>query len=198
MILLKDLKEGNLKTIKKVLDNDGIIIYPTDTVYGIGCNCYSEKGLKKLYSFKNRPLNKPINVLTNSYEKIKKVSKNISKKEEELIKKYLPGDMTIILEKDDKIPDLLTANLNTIGVRIPNNDISLKILEYYEYPLATTSVNLSGESPGIEVDDFYEEFKDKVDIIIDGGKSPIGTPSTIVKVENNNIKILREGNLKVE
>ena len=73
MILLKDLKEEDLKTIKKVLDNDGIIIYPTDTVYGIGCNCYSEKGLKKLFSFKNRPLNKPINVLTNSYENKKSI-----------------------------------------------------------------------------------------------------------------------------
>ena len=78
MILIKKIQEEDLQTIKKVLDNDGIIIYPTDTVYGIGCNCYSEKALKKLFSFKNRPLNKPINVLTNSYEKIKKVTKNIS------------------------------------------------------------------------------------------------------------------------
>jgi len=198
MILIKELTEDNLKRIKEVLDNDGIITFPTDTVYGIGCNCYSEKALKKLFSFKNRPLSKPINVLTDSVEKIKLVSSHINEKELELINKYLPGDLTIILDKKENVPDLLTANLKTIGVRIPNHIFALEILKNYPYPLATTSVNLSGESPGIEVSDFIEEFKDKVDIIIDGGKSPIGVASTIVRVENNKINILREGNLKVE
>ena len=198
MKIISELTEENLKEIKEILDNDGVIIFPTDTVYGIGCNCYSIKGLEKLFSFKNRPLSKPINVLTDSYEKIKKITKQISSKEEELIKKYLPGDLTLILDKDESVPDLLTSNLNTVGVRIPNHEIALKLLESYPYPLATTSVNLSGDSPGIEVEDFYEEFKDKVDIIIDGGKSPIGVASTIIRVENNEIKILREGNLKVE
>ena len=198
MILIKELTKENIEEIIKVLDNDGIIIFPTDTVYGIGCNCYSEVALKKLFSFKNRPLSKPINVLTDSYEKIKTIAKSINEKEEELIKKYLPGDLTIILDKKKEVPDLLTASLDTVGVRIPNNDMALTILGNYKYPLATTSVNLSGESPGIEVSDFIEEFKDKVDIIVDGGKSKIGVASTIVRVENNKINILREGNLKVE
>ena len=153
MILIKELTKENLKLIKEVLDNDGIIIFPTDTVYGIGCNCYSEKALKKLFSFKNRPLSKPINVLTDSINKIELVAENINEKERELINKYLPGDLTIILDKKENVPDLLTANLKTIGVRIPNHFLALKILENYSYPLATTSVNLSGESPGIEVED---------------------------------------------
>ena len=154
--------------------------------------------MKKLFAFKNRPLSKPINVLTDSLEKIETVAKELKPKEKELIEKYLPGDLTIIVDKKENVPDLLTANLNTVGVRIPNHEMALKILESYPYPLATTSVNLAGESPGIEVEDFLEEFKDKVDIIVDGGKSPIGVASTIVRVENDEIKILREGNLKVE
>ena len=198
MKLMNELTEDNLKEIIQILNQDGIIIFPTDTVYGIGCNCYSIEGLKKLYSFKNRPLSKPINVLTDSYEKIKELSRGIKPKEEELIKKYLPGDLTLIVDKKENVPDLLTANLDTVGVRIPNNEMALKILKAYPNPLATTSVNLSGESPGIEVSDFIEEFKDKVDIIVDGGKSPIGVASTIVRVENDEIKILRQGNLKVE
>jgi len=198
MKLIKELAEESLQEIKEVLDKDGIIIFPTDTVYGIACNCYSIEGLKKLYSFKNRPLSKPINVLTDSIEKIELVAKNINQKEQELIEKYLPGDLTIILDKKENVPDLLTANLNTIGVRIPNHKMALRILKYYPYPLATSSVNLAGESPGIEVSDFIEEFKEKVDIIIDGGKSPIGVASTIVRVEKNEIKVLREGKLKVE
>ena len=198
MKIINELNKENLEEINRVLNNDGIIIFPTDTVYGIGCNCYSEKALKKLFSFKNRPLSKPINVLTDSYDKIKTIAKKINKKEEELIKKYLPGDLTIILDKKENVPDILTASLSTVGVRIPNDDMALTILNNYKYPLATTSVNLSGDSPGLEVEDFIEEFKDKVDIIVDGGKSKIGVASTIVRVEDNNIKILREGKLKVE
>ena len=98
MKLIKELTEESLQEIKEVLDNDGIIIFPTDTVYGIACNCYSIEGLKKLYSFKNRPLTKPINVLTDSIQKIELVAKNIKPKEKDLIEKYLPGDLTIILD----------------------------------------------------------------------------------------------------
>ena len=198
MKLIKELTNESLKDIQEVLDRDGIIIFPTDTVYGIACNCYSIEGLKKLFSFKNRPLSKPINVLTDSIQKIELVAKNITPKEKELIEKYLPGDLTIILDKKEDVPDLLTANLKTVGVRIPNHKIALQILESYPYPLATTSVNLAGESPGIEVSDFLEEFQEKVDIIVDGGKSPIGVASTIVRVEQNEIKILRQGNLNIE
>ncbi len=198
MKIIKELTDDNLKEIKKVLDEEGIIIFPTDTVYGIGCNCYSIEGLKKLYSFKNRPLTKPINVLTDSKEKIESVSSGLKEKEVELIEKYLPGDLTIIVDKKENVPDLLTASLKTVGVRIPNHEMALKILSYYPYPIATSSVNLAGESPGIEVSDFIDEFKDKVDIIVDGGKSPIGVASTIVRVEGNELKILREGKLKIE
>lgn len=198
MKMITELTEDNLKEINKVLDEDGVIIFPTDTVYGIACNCYSIDGLNKIFSFKNRPLSKPINVLTDSIEKIKMVSNGLKEKEIELIEKYLPGDLTIIVDKNERVPDLLTAKLKTVGVRIPNHKMALKILENYPYPLATTSVNLAGLSPGMEVSDFIEEFKNKVDIIVDGGKSPIGLPSTIVRIENDSLKILREGNLKVE
>lgn len=197
-MIIQKLNKDSLQQIKEVLDHDGIIIFPTDTVYGIACNCFSINGLKKLYSFKNRPLTKPINVLTDSLEKILMVTKNINLKEQELIERYLPGDLTLILDKNMKVPDLLTANLDTVGVRIPNHPIALEILSYYPYPLATTSVNLAGDSPGIEVDDFLEEFQEKADIIVDGGKSPIGVASTIVRVEGDNIKILRQGKLRVE
>lgn len=198
MELITELSKDNLERIKKVLEEDGIIIFPTDTVYGIACNCYSVKALEKLYSFKNRPLSKPINVLTDSIEKIELVAEKISKKERSLMEQYFPGDLTIILDKKEEVPNLLTANLKTIGVRIPNHEMALKILESFPYPLATTSVNLAGDSPGIEVNDFFAEFAPKVDIIVDGGKSPIGVASTIVRVENDEVKVLRQGKLRVD
>jgi len=187
-----------LKIVIDTLENDGIIIFPTDTVYGVGCNCFSEKAIKKIFDIKQRLKENPISVLTNNVEKINKVAHNISQKQEKLIKEYMPGALTIILEKNKEVPSILTANLDTIGVRIPDSKIALEILENFKYPLATTSVNVAGDNPGIEIDDFIETFKDKVDIIIDGGKSEIGIASTVVSVDkDDNIKVLRQGKVSV-
>ena len=194
----KGINQKELKIVINTLNNDGIIIFPTDTVYGIGCNCFSEKAIQKLYEIKERDYKKPICVLTNNIEKIKKVVKNINKKQEDLINKYMPGALTMILDKKEGVPDLLTSNLETIGVRIPNNKIALEILKNFDLPLATTSVNISGNNPGIEIEDFIEEFGNKVDIIINGGKSQIGMASTIISINNdNNINILRQGSIKI-
>lgn len=191
--------ESELNEIKKILDNDGVIIFPTDTVYGIACNCFSEKAIKKVFDIKKRPENKPINVLSNNLDKIKLVSRNINEKEEFLINKYMPGALTIILDKNEKVSDILTAGLDTIGVRIPKNNISLRILENVSYPLATTSANISGDSAGIKISDFLKEFDGVVDAIIDGGETDLKVASTIVRVESDNkLKIIREGTLKIK
>lgn len=194
-----NVDESELNKIKEILDNDGVIIFPTDTVYGIACNCFSEKAIKKVFDIKKRPENKPINVLSNSLDKIKLVSKNINEKEKFLIDKYMPGALTIILDKNEKVSDILTAGLDTIGVRIPKNNISLRILENVSYPLATTSANISGDSAGIKISDFLKEFDGVVDAIIDGGETDLKVASTIVRVESDNkLKIIREGTLKIK
>lgn len=194
-----NVDESELNKIKEILDNDGVIIFPTDTVYGIACNCFSEKAIKKVFDIKKRPENKPINVLSNSLDKIKLVSRNINEKEEFLINKYMPGALTIILDKNEKVSDILTAGLDTIGVRIPKNNISLRILENVSYPLATTSANISGDSAGIKITDFLKEFDGVVDAIIDGGETDLKVASTIVRVESDNkLKIIREGTLKIK
>lgn len=194
-----NVDESELNKIKEILDNDGVIIFPTDTVYGIACNCFSEKAIKKVFDIKKRPENKPINVLSNNLDKIKLVSKNISEKEKFLINKYMPGALTIILDKNEKVSDILTAGLDTIGVRIPKNNISLRILENVSYPLATTSANISGDSAGIKITDFLKEFDGVVDAIIDGGETDLKVASTIVRVESDNkLKIIREGTLKIK
>lgn len=194
-----NVDESELNKIKEILDNDGVIIFPTDTVYGIACNCFSEKAIKKVFDIKKRPENKPINVLSNNLDKIKLVSRNINEKEEFLINKYMPGALTIILDKNEKVSDTLTAGLDTIGVRIPKNNISLRILENVSYPLATTSANISGDSAGIKITDFLKEFDGVVDAIIDGGETDLKVASTIVRVESDNkLKIIREGTLKIK
>lgn len=194
-----NVDESELNKIKEILDNDGVIIFPTDTVYGIACNCFSEKAIKKVFDIKKRPENKPINVLSTNLDKIKLVSRNINEKEKFLIDKYMPGALTIILDKNEKVSDILTAGLDTIGVRIPKNNISLRILENVSYPLATTSANISGDSAGIKITDFLKEFDGVVDAIIDGGETDLKVASTIVRVESDNkLKIIREGTLKIK
>ena len=194
-----NVDESELNKINEILDNDGVIIFPTDTVYGIACNCFSEKAIKKVFDIKKRPENKPINVLSNNLDKIKLVSRNINEKEKFLIDKYMPGALTIILDKNEKVSDILTAGLDTIGVRIPKNNISLRILENVSYPLATTSANISGDSAGIKISDFLKEFDGVVDAIIDGGETDLKVASTIVRVESGNkLKIIREGTLKIK
>lgn len=189
--------EEELEEIVTVLDQDGLIVFPTDTVYGLACNCYSKKGIEKIFQVKKRDHKKPINVLTDSLEKIKEIA-YVSAKEEELIEKYMPGALTVILDKKENIPGILTAELNTVGVRIPKDDIALEILRRVPYPLATTSVNESGESAGIQLSDFQKLLEGKVEIMIDGGPSKLQVASTIIRVENNQIKVLREGSLKIE
>lgn len=185
-----------LKEIKEVLDKDGLIIFPTDTVYGIACNSFSDKAIYKLFKAKERSLNNPIGVLTDSIAKISLVARNINDIEKELIDKYFPGNLTIVFNKNKNVSDVLTAGKSTIGVRIPDNEIALKILESYPYPLAATSVNISNQKEGTKLSDFLDEFKDKVNIIIDGGTTN-EVPSTIVQIIDNEIKVLREGSLKI-
>ena len=197
MKLYNYIDDSIIKEIVKVLDNDGLIIFPTDTVYGIACNASSDIAILKLFNAKKRSLDNPIGVLTDSIDKIKLVVKEINNLEKELINKYLPGNLTIVFNKKDDVSNILTANKSTIGVRIPNNDIALTILKSYPYPLATTSVNISNFEPGHKLDDFYNDFKDNVDIIIDGGETN-DMPSTIVRVINNKIEVLRKGSLKID
>lgn len=192
------INEDELQYVINILNNSSVIIFPTDTVYGIGCNCFDDEAIKKIYSLKKRPNNKPINVLCDSLNKIELIAKCLNDKEIELIKKYMPGALTLIVNKTQNISDILTSNLDTVGVRIPNNDIALSILKECNYPLATSSVNISGECPSVKFEDFYDYFKDKVDVIIDGGESILKVASTIVKVEENDILVLREGMVKID
>jgi len=192
------INEEELKTLIDIIKKDGVIIFPTDTVYGIGCNCYSEKAINKIFELKGRDYSKPINVLIDSVNKLDELASSINDIERKLIDKYMPGDFTIILKKNDSVSDLLTANLDSVGVRIPNNNIALEILNRVDLPLGTTSANISGEAAMCDFNDVVKKFDGKVDAIINGGESEIGVASTIVRVDDNEIKILRQGNLKID
>lgn len=192
------IEEKNLSEIIGILKNDGVIIFPTETVYGIGCNAFSKDAIERIYEIKNRPLNKHLNIFVSNIKEIKKYANIKSKLEERIINKYMPGAITIILDKNKEFSDLFSYDEESIGIRIPDNKIMLEILKRIDFPLATTSANISGMKSNTDIESIINDFDGKVDCVIDGGKAKIGKPSTIVKVENEELKIIREGSIIIE
>lgn len=184
-----------LRIPANIIKNGGIVVFPTETVYGIGTNGLNKEAVKKLYKIKRRPLNKPISLLVSDFKMIDIIAKNITEVEYKIMRKYFPGPLTIILEKKDIVPSIVSGGEKTIGVRMPKDEITRKLIEYAEVPIAAPSANISGNPSGTEIEKISNEFQEDVDYYIDGGKSKIGVGSTIVKVEDGKIKILREGTI---
>jgi len=194
-----DLKEDKdytkLKEPAEILKSGKIVVFPTETVYGIGVNALNENAVKRLYEIKQRPKDKPISLLVSNIEMIEQVAKNITELEYAIIKEFFPGPLTIILNRNDNLSDLVTAGGNTIGVRMPANEIALKLIEYAGVPIAAPSANLSGKPSGTDLNEIMKWFKQGVEYFIDGGKSEIGVASTIVQVIDGVPHILREGTI---
>lgn len=184
-----------LKEPANIIKNGGIVIFPTETVYGIGTNALNEDAVKRLYEIKQRPLNKPISLLVNSIDMIEQIAKDITDLEYALIREFFPGPLTLILKKKDIVPDIVTANSDTVGVRMPKNEIALKLIEYAGIPIATPSANISGKPSGTNMKNIIKDFNGKVDYLIDSGTSQIGLASTIVQIIDNVPHILRQGSI---
>ncbi len=195
---MKKNKEDQLKEAAEIIKNGGLVVFPTETVYGIGTNGLDKEAVKRLYSVKKRPLNKPISLLVSNFEMIDKVATNITELEYKIMKTFFPGPLTIILNKKGIVPKEVTANGDTVGVRMPANDEALKLIELSGVPIATPSANISGKPSGTNINMIKNDFGDKVDCYIDGGESKLGIGSTIVKVRNNQIIILRQGSITKE
>ncbi len=202
MAKVLDLKNNNdyskLQEAADIIKNGGLVLFPTETVYGIGSNGLNENAIKKIYIAKGRNENNPINLLVSSMEMINRVAKDISELEYKLMTTFFPGPLTIILNKKAIVPSILTANQDTVGIRMPSGTIAKKLVELSNVPIAAPSANVSGKPSGTRFDDIYNDFKDTVDCIIDGGNSSIGIESTIVKVLDGVPHILRPGSITDE
>ena len=193
-----EIDDKKLQEVANIIRQGGIVVFPTETVYGIGTNGLDSKAISKLYHVKQRPLNKPISLLVSSLEMVKAVTENISDIEYKLMEAFFPGPLTIILKKNKLVPNNLTNNTDTVGIRLPDNIIARKLIEYANVPIATPSANISGKPSGINIQDIIKDFGDKVDYYIDGGPSKLGIGSTIVKIDGNEPIILRKGSISEE
>lgn len=186
--------------INEILKNGGVIAYVTDTVWGLGCLPNNEKAVKKIYDIKHRDGKKPLILMSNEfYNLFDYLKQPIPKEAQKLIKKFFPGALTLVLEKSEKTPDYITSNMNTVGVRIPDNKVFQRICENIDgHILATTSANLSGEPAALTYDEAMNYIGDKVDLVIpDFGYSAKGKASTVAGFKNDEIIIFRKGEIVI-
>ena len=197
MMKILDWKNGiddlELNQVCDSLRSGGLVIFPTETVYGIGANAQDGKAVDDIFVAKGRANDNPLIVHLDDKESITKYAYISNEMEEKLIDAFMPGPFTLILKKKDNIPNNVSAGLDTVGIRIPNNDIAHEILKCSKLPIAAPSANISGKPSGTDINDIKEEFNEKVDYIIDGNITDIGVESTVVKVIDGIPTILRPG-----
>lgn len=179
------------------LKSGGIIAIPTDTVYGIGADPFNPVAVQKLYTIKGRPEDKPIPLVLGSVEDVHQVTQKLPDFFFHLTKKYWPGGLTIIVQAKNLLPQL-TAEGTTVGLRIPNQPILLKILQKFGGPIAITSANLSGKPASTSPQEFGVELTTKIDYIVDDGQTSGPIPSTVYDISVSPPQVRREGVISTE
>jgi L-threonylcarbamoyladenylate synthase len=190
-------KKKEINIASKIIKNNGIVIFPTETVYGIGANAFNDKAVMNIFKAKNRPADNPLIVHVSSLKELNIVGV-INKNAKKLIEKFWPGPLTIILEKKDCIPFSVTAGMNSVAVRMPKNKIALKLIKKSGVPIAAPSANISGKPSGTRIKDIMDDFCQKVNCIIDGGDCEIGIESTIIDLTSDKAILLRPGKITAE
>jgi tRNA threonylcarbamoyl adenosine modification protein (Sua5/YciO/YrdC/YwlC family) len=177
--------------VVQCLQDGGIIAYPTDTTYGIGCSIFNKKGIERIYKLKQREHKKPFSFICPSLSEVSRYA-NISNSAFKILKRYLPGPYTFVLDATREVPDLLLTRQKTVGIRIPDNRICLEIVQMLGNPVITTSANLSGEEPVGDPDLIDINFGAQLDLIVDGGMLTTDV-SSVVSLIGDVPEVLRVG-----
>lgn len=180
-----------VRHVVESLKQGGVVIYPTDTTYGLGCDIFNRKGVKKIYQIKQRDPRKPFSFICNDLAEVSNYAQ-VSNFAFRILKRHLPGPYTFILEASKIVPEALTTRQKTVGIRIPDNAISRLIVQELGHPLVTTSANISGEDAIQDPELVDERMEKMVDMVVDGGVS-MGIESTVISLIDDRIEVLREG-----
>ena len=171
----------------KVMAHGGVVLYPTDTVYGLGVNIFNRKAVRRIYDIKKRSLMKPLSIIVSSKDAISHVA-NLRTRDKIYVDKFLPGPYTLILNKTKIVPRVVTSGLKHVGVRIPDNEIACRISDLF--PVTTTSANLSDHEVCETPDEILDQLNHDVDLVIDVGKLKRNKPSTIINLTSEKPIIL--------
>ncbi len=189
---------SNISQAVIILENEDLVAIPTETVYGLAGNIYSDKAIRNIFEVKQRPLFNPLIVHLHSIEQLADIILEFPEKAQLLAKTFWPGPLTLLLKKKPTIPDLITAGKETVAVRIPNHPVTLELLKNLSFPLAAPSANpFNRISPtkAIHVENY---FKDSIQMVLEGGDCKNGLESTIVGFENNEPIVYRLGAISIE
>lgn len=180
----------------EILHRGGLVAFPTDTVYGVGSLVYDGKAVESIYVAKDRPIEKAIPVLIADAADMDKVGMDIPDIARRIAARFFPGPLTCIIPKQPTLPSAISAT-STVGVRAPDHDVARTLLRAAG-PMAVTSANISGQPSPSTAEEVFAQLNGRIELIIDGGKTPGGVPSTVVDCTSDEIKILREGPISLE
>lgn len=194
----KVIEHGLLQEAAQAIKEEKLVVFPTETVYGIGANGLNETAVRKIYEAKGRSMDNPSILHIANLAMLDRIVQDVSDIEQKLMDAFFPGPFTLILNRKPLVPNCVTANLDTVAVRMPNHVIANQLIELAGVPIAAPSANISGKPSGTLVSDIFEELNGKVDYIIDAGPSHIGLESTVVRVIDGVPTILRPGKITKE
>ena len=189
---------AKIAKIKDVISKDGVMAYPTDTFYGLGAGAYSETAIRKVYSLKKRERGKPLSVVVSGIEMAEKIAACLPPCFLNLSRKFWPGPLTIVIWAKPLFPREMLGPGGSLALRLPNVPWLLELARQTGVPITATSANISGKKEIDSGKEVIEVFKGKVDLIVDGGKTPGGLASTIVDLTSDEPRILRDGAIPSE
>ena len=192
-----DIQE-QIKRGVSILRAGGIAAYPTDTVYGLGASASLPRAVERIYEVKERPLNMPLPLLLSDVSQITRVAESVPEIAWSLIHAFLPGALTLVLQKSSSVSDIISGGGNTVAIRIPAHPVPVALVEGLGAPIVGTSANLSGKPSPLTAGEVHSQLGNKVDFIIDGGRCPGGKESTVVDVTGEIPVVLREGAISRE
>ena len=183
------------KTAEYVISGK-VVVLPTDTVYGVGCDAFSEAAIRKLFEIKQRPLHKSIPILIADFSDLPRIISHLPASAGPYLKKYWPGPLTVILPKHRDLPDILSDD-DTIAVRVPNHSVTRTLIRMAGGAMAVTSANISGQPPANTGEKALAYLQGQVTVVLDAGSTPMGQPSSILDCTGDQPKVLREGLIKI-
>jgi len=187
----------NIQKTAKMVKNGGLVVYPTDTVYGLGCDPFNIRAVKRVFKVKGERKEKPLPILASDIKCIEKIA-HISERARKIAAKHWPGPLTLVVLKKPVLPDIVTSELASVGVRIPNHTIAVQLINLCDGLLVGTSANKTGKKPPTTAQEATKQLGREVDIVLDGGPTPLGQESSIVDLTSEKPKMLRAGPLKLE
>lgn len=192
------LVSGDITLAVQILKQEDVVAIPTETVYGLAGNIFSEKAIKKIFALKQRPFFNPLIVHLGGADQLPNVVESLPDKAKLLAEKFWPGPLTLILKKKPEVPDLVTSGKDTVAVRVPNHPVTLELLSKLDFPLAAPSANPFGSISPTESSHVANYFKDKLSMVLEGGPCERGIESTIVGFEDGNPVLYRLGSITIE